>query len=260
MKKKQLEKIHNWLQSYSESFLSQSKKFRVSLVPRMNHITRVADNCRLLGEQLGWSKSDKNIIEALGLLHDVGRFSQYADFGTFDDKDSLQHSDRSFEVAEHSGILDGLKPETHRIMADGIRHHNTKKPPQDIHPDSWTFISLLRDADIIDKMHITLDLVVEHTQNGRLSMVSDGPLSSDIADSIRAGVKASKRHIDTTLDFFLFRLSAVFSMTWPEATRLLDERNSVADIGNHLPDEKAIRRLMTSMIHFIGEKSNVKNS
>ncbi|MCK5676839.1 MAG: HD domain-containing protein, partial [Verrucomicrobia bacterium] len=71
----QLQRIAEWFESYTGTFASVDGRFHLPLQLKVDHSRRVADNARQLAEDLGWNPEEANGAEALGWLHDVGRFS-----------------------------------------------------------------------------------------------------------------------------------------------------------------------------------------
>lgn len=55
-----------------------------------------------------WFQSDILIAEAPGLLHDVGRFSQLVEFGTFSDTDSINHGESGYKIIKHFEVFSPL--------------------------------------------------------------------------------------------------------------------------------------------------------
>ncbi len=105
------------------------------LALKLEHSRRVAENARDIARDLLWSPEDVDLAEALGWLHDVGRFSQFSEFGHFHDTTSVDHGFRGFEIVQAAGLLAHL-PENHRrCLMDGVRYHNAKTiPPRSSRP------------------------------------------------------------------------------------------------------------------------------
>lgn len=55
---------------------------------KIAHISRTAENCRIIATNLDLSKEDILLAQAIGYFHDLGRFEQARIAHTFSDKDS----------------------------------------------------------------------------------------------------------------------------------------------------------------------------
>jgi len=59
----------------------------------------------MLGKALDMSNQEMILAETMGLFHDIGRFKQYAVFGTFNDKISVNHARLGIRQIAFHGIL-----------------------------------------------------------------------------------------------------------------------------------------------------------
>ena len=66
---------------------------------KIDHIKRVAKNCKKLAEELNLSEEEILLAELIGIFHDLGRFEQVRIANTFSDKDSgINHAEMSAKV------------------------------------------------------------------------------------------------------------------------------------------------------------------
>lgn len=243
----ELEKIKTWFLTYAEQCMQCGSDCREQLEPRQEHALLVTEECRLLADALGWSADRVCTGEAIGLLHDAGRFSQYADFRTFVDSDSVDHCRCGYDVVKNAGILEPLAPIEQRIILNGIRYHNLKGVRSRSQLESLPYIHLIHDADRIDRFRITLVLIKEHTKERTLSVFSDGPVSQHVLKKISVSRPVSRKNIASTLDFYLFRLSSVFTIHYPQTFRRLLESGMFEEITRRLPDDRTVLEAVTVM-------------
>ena len=62
----------------------------------------------LIGKELNLKEKDLILAQTMALLHDIGRFEQYAKYRTFVDKDSVNHAELSVKVIDSNNILESL--------------------------------------------------------------------------------------------------------------------------------------------------------
>ena len=95
---------------------------------KIDHTYRVADIAERIGDSVG---ADSDFSWFLGLLHDIGRFEQLTQYGTFKDADSVDHAELGADILFKDGLIhnfpnlsytDGL--ENARIAETAIRLHN----------------------------------------------------------------------------------------------------------------------------------------
>ena len=77
MKTAELNQIESWFNAYVQSFAYTRGDWHPSYRIKIEHSRRVALESRNLARDLDWGSADENVAEAVGCLHDVGRFSQF---------------------------------------------------------------------------------------------------------------------------------------------------------------------------------------
>ncbi len=242
-----------WFSRYTGNYMTDSM-YTVYLRPRLDHILRVAENCRQLAIDLGWSENGVRLAEAVGLLHDIGRFSQFADYGTFEDSGSVDHTARGYDVAQTTSAVSSLDDFQRGILLDCIRHHRGRNIPADIGRDAIPYLRVLRDADRLDRFRVTLDLVRSARSGDRLNLDIDGPVNPQISEAVELQELASKKNIKTTLDFFLFRLSALFAIEYPQTFARLCASGIVEETLAYFPDNPAVNPALESIRAFLTGK------
>ena len=71
-----------------EIFLEYVSKFdckEKEIKRKVDHSIRVSKLCRSIAEDLSLPKDVIEIAEFIGLVHDIGRFTQWQEYKTFDD-------------------------------------------------------------------------------------------------------------------------------------------------------------------------------
>ncbi len=211
---------------------------------KLAHSRRVAGEARHLATELAWDREDRNTAEALGWLHDTGRFSQMAEFGTFRDGQSVNHALRGHQVLGQAGVLRNCSARRARQILDSVLHHNVLQIPDNLHPDSVSFVRLIRDADKLDIFHVFIDAIV----NGRLAehpeiahgVDLNGPPSPEMIAELRARRVPSYRLIRSLNDWKLVQVSWVYDLYYFPACRRVLERRVVSTLCGLLPQTAEI--------------------
>lgn len=238
--------VKSWLQTYAECFPAADDHSENLMHLKWIHSLHVAEHCRGIAEELGWSAHDVVVAETLGLLHDAGRFSQFAEYGTFSDPLSVDHGVRGGEVVRASRVLAPFFDSDRARILDGILFHNRRSIPPEISPDSLPFTMLVRDADKLDIYRI----IIERVQNGHfrehlrvaLGIYDEGPATQGAVDEILADRTVSNPHILTMADFCLMQISWVFDINYAPTLRRIRERGYIGEIAGFLPDEPGARK------------------
>jgi len=243
-----LDTVRNWFAAYTRSFASDGGDLAPMLKLKLDHSLRVADDCAAIARDLGWPAAETAAAEALGILHDTARFSQYATYRTFSDRRSIDHGEHGRLIVAREGILAGAGEEDERRILDGIGHHNKRDLPAGIAPDSLRFVNLVRDADKLDIFGVINDAVL----NNRTEMFPElllnvnprGRATPALVSEIKASRQGSYENIHSLADIFLVRTAWIFSMTYAPTLRRIAERKLLLDLRDAVPHDPEVTALI----------------
>ena len=250
----QLQEITKWFDSYTRTFSAIDGRFHPPLQLKVDHSKRVADNARQLAKDLRWSPPETHLAEALGWLHDAGRFSQFSEFRTFTDATSINHGERGWEVVRESNVLSALPPAEQKILLAGVRYHNAKTEPDHLDKESLRFLKLIRDADKLDIFHFVLASI---RQDGFQSLpgmlpqvVLDGPVNPAIVHEIQTRQSCSITQVRSLVDFLLMQLSWIYDLNYSATFHQIIDRHIMDSIEQLLPKEQQIEQIIQSTRQF----------
>jgi putative nucleotidyltransferase with HDIG domain len=248
MNETSLARIRQWFSTYTDTFRDAGGRLVPMLQLKLDHSHRVAENARGIAADLGWSPEDLRTAEAVGLLHDVGRFSQLHKFKTLSDRHSINHAEHSAEMVEQHGVLAELNPERRRQILDAVRHHNRIEIPADLPASSVPFARLIRDADKLDIFWIFHDAVV----SGRISehpemlvgMRKDGTPNPELVGIIRQRRQGPYSMVRSLTDFELLQVSWVYEIHYPPTLARIAERQVLEKLAALLPATPDVREVL----------------
>ena len=234
----QLAGIEAAFDRYVCAFTENGKPLHPLLQLKVDHCRRVAREARDLSRSADWPQPDRRAAEALGLLHDVGRFPQFREFGTFADAASCDHGSRGRRVAAEAGWLDALPSPEREALLDGIGHHNRRLIPSDLAGGSLPLLRLIRDADKLDIYRIVLEALDRDGFRDLVDMLPDVDLgrspSPHLAAEIRRHHTASLTSIRCLGDFLLMQLAWIYDFNHQPALQTIASRNIIARLLVHL--------------------------
>jgi len=143
-------RLKSWFSNYVSSFYTGDEEFYRVIQLKKTHTARVSIGVRRLGRALNLGPCELRLAEIIGLLHDVGRFGQYARHRTFRDRDSENHGKLGLRVIGRHGLLSGFNPCEKRHIARAVALHNAARLPALTDASSLFFLKLIRDADKLD--------------------------------------------------------------------------------------------------------------
>ena len=253
----QLDQVRKWFETFAEHFRDAAGNLPAPVALKLDHTRQVAENARGIACDLRWQPEDVRLAEALGWLHDVGRFVQYAEFGHFHDATSFNHGSRGADVVRDSGILDDLDAESRACLLDGIRFHNAKTIPAELSSTHRSFLQLLRDADKLDIFRV---VIAGLERDGFRELADmwphidlDGPVDTRLLDEIANRRHGDLAHVHSLADFLLLEISWIYDLHYaPSRERV--RRGGVLDaIAAHLPDDPAVRDILDDVLRFLDD-------
>lgn len=259
MKTKALNEIKNWFGVYVKTFSRNNGDLHPLLQLKVEHSKRVAMDGKRLAEDFGWSHADMNVVEILGLLHDIGRFSQFAEFGTFHDGKTVNHGERGWDIIRQSDVLSSLNDREQERILHGVRYHNSKAIPDRLDGDSLPFVKLIRDADKLDIFRVVYD-AVEHDGFQELSemlpqVALDGPMNPQVVRDLQKHRSCSWENVKSLADLLLMQLSWVYDVNYAPTFQRIAERNIISKIAGELPQHSdAINDIVWAAERFVADK------
>jgi hypothetical protein len=240
------------LEKIKEEFDLYARSFDLS-VPMIQLKYKHSYDVMRVGEKLTdgleWGGDAKRVGIAACLLHDVGRFSQYRDFGTYYDGASVDHGNRGHQVlseaASYGAAVDG---EAWEAILQAVKWHNKKSLPE-LPPETEPFCRLVRDADKLDVFRLVQLRVDEGTVGDLLPRHKvDAPLSAPLLDEVEKTWSGSYKHASSLLDFLLIQLTWVLDVNYAPSLRMLDESGVLPRIRARFPQEdKRVNDLLDTL-------------
>jgi HD superfamily phosphodiesterase len=241
---RQLTVLSDWFTQYVDTFISTDDRIRAMIDLKLVHSRNVSATSHEIAIELGWSDGDIHTVAAAGILHDVGRFPQIRDHGTFADHESIDHGTLGGEVLTDSGILGDLDIRDRDSVLTSVRYHNKRTIPDMVPDDTLPIVRLLRDADKLDIYRILQEMLAQenltrHIQSS-ISLRGNDEISPAVINDFSSGATVEYRNITTLADFRVMQLSWCYDISYaPTAQRIIDRGIPELIIGS-LPDTPAL--------------------
>ena len=239
MTPEQLQSVRRHFAEYAKGYIDQAGDMRLMMELKREHCAFVARNCRELAASNGWNPADIRTAEALGFLHDVGRFPQLEEYGTFRDDRSINHGERGWQAIRESGLLDEVEPALRNALLDGVRHHNARTLPNDLPESHYRWLKLIRDADRLDIYRVVLDTLDNDRMSEHpdivLNLSIEGDPSPETLETIRRREQPAYSNLKCVADFVLMLLSWSYQMNYPASLVIMRERRIIDRLAAYLP-------------------------
>lgn len=249
--------LKNRFNEYVNSFRDSDGQLHAMMELKLVHSQRVADESRELAIDIGWEEPDILLAEIIGLFHDVGRFSQYQEFKTYFDPESVNHGCRGFQVLSQSDWLNQLSATEKHLILESVRLHNCHKLPDNISPDLRRFVKLVRDADKLDIFFVLNNAILKDSLKDEPGIIwnlpRDIPPGSIILDDLRHHRQARYENVKSQADFCLLQLCWIYDLNYAPTIKKVAERQIVDRIVRTLPATDEINDAIAHLQNFLQE-------
>ena len=248
---KSLIAIKDWFSEYVETFKQGEKNIQENIRLKEDHTMRVCKEILTVGRQLGLDDDEMRLAEIIALLHDVGRFEQFARYRTFNDGKSENHAELGIRIIEKGGVLDQLDDNIKELVIKPISYANQVSRPENEDETCLFYARLLRDADKLDIWKIVTDYY--HREDGKkntgleLELPDTPGFSERVGDDLRNKRSVHFKNIRNLNDFKLLQAGWIFDINYKPSLDLVRERRYLEKIRAALPQSKAIDEIFPSV-------------
>lgn len=242
--KKNVDDIKIWFSNYVQTFKTGNENQQRNIALKKEHTLRVCKEILNLGKQLGLNENELYLAETIALLHDTGRFEQYALYKTFVDSQSVDHAVLGVEILEKNEILCSLDKPAQDFILRTIRYHNRATLPREETETCLFFAKLLRDADKLDILKVVTDYYGQKNGNRNDALELDLPNTPEISEHVYYDLMNKRivniKHVKTLNDFKLLQIGWVFDINFVPTLQCINRRNYLKMIRDVLPKSEKL--------------------
>ena len=248
MNRNDLAHFKKWFADYVAGFYTDRPADNSTISLKEKHTEHVCENMILLGKASGLSDEEMVLTETMALFHDVGRFKQYAIYGTFKDVDSENHALLGLrELAAHN-VLEICTKDERKWILKAIANHNAITIPEKENGKSLFFSRLLRDADKLDIWRVFIDYYNTRDEQPNPVVEFGLPDDSSFSPQVLSAFSEERfvlfKDLRTVNDFKLLLLSWVFDLNFSFSFQLVKDRRYIEKIEAILPDSQETKKVL----------------
>lgn len=205
----------NAMNRFLNSFEDREKPgFRLKVV----HTYHVVRNARKIAEESGMSEEDVRLAMLIGLLHDIGRFTEISDTGRLDNE-RYDHAEHGADLLFGKGMIrDFIETDAYDdIIECAVRSHNKLRVPDGLTEEQDRHARLIRDADKLDNFRVKAEEPIEEIFPNRIDSIeeiNDSYISEAVMGSFRRRECVNIYDRKTPLDYMMCILAFVFDLNF----------------------------------------------
>jgi HD superfamily phosphohydrolase YqeK len=253
--------LRKWFSQYVESVRSEDQDRTRAIALKEEHTRRVCSVIVDIGKSLSLEAEKLRLAEVMALFHDVGRFEQFARYGTFSDKDSEDHAILGIKILHKHRVLEDVEQRTRNLILRVISYHNRLGLPRRETEECLLFTKLLRDADKVDIWRV----VTEHygqKEEDRNAVIDLGlshrpDISDKVCEDLLAGRIVRLESLRTVNDFKVLQLAWVYDVNFPRTFQLILQRGYLEMIRDALPASERVSMVYGAVRSYVEERAEV---
>jgi hypothetical protein len=256
MEQDRVERLRVWFDEYTSRFFCDDEYVNAHLLLKQEHTARTCAEIGLLAEELDLDANQKRVAEVVALLHDVGRFPQFAEYRTYNDVKSVDHCQLGVTVLRDEGVLEALSDEERQWVETAVACHGRKVIPSGVAGPALLFLKLIRDADKIDIFRVVLNNYRgyrEHPDTFLLEIeLPDEPgYSGEVLAAVLNQQLVDSRRLRTLNDMKLCQVGWVYDVNFTASLQRIRELGFLDEIFGFLPQTPDIARAREAIHDYI---------
>lgn len=258
MTEQQLSDIGVWFDRFVATFRGDSPATQRNYDLKIEHTVRVRAIMERLIASLNPLPEERALASAIAICHDVGRFPQYREYGTFNDATSTNHAALAIRTLKAEGVVDALAAEGQKLLLQAVALHNVFALPAKLDPVVRRFALLIRDADKLDILRVIIEYFSSAPDERASAVIWElpdtGACSTPALEEVVAGRLLDRKLLATADDFKLLQLSWVYDLNFTESYRILAERGYIETLASLLPCQPGCREAVAAVTGHLQSK------
>lgn len=249
-------KVRRVFDNYVSNYNYEDAKIKLKIY----HTYRVAEISERIAKSLNFSSEDIDLAWLMGMLHDIARFEQEKQYGTFEDAKSIDHAKFGVKILFDEGMIRKFTDdnECDELIRDAISYHNMFIIPEDITERTRTFSNILRDADKIDILKVHTIVPFDKIYNVTLDQFYNEEVTKEVMESFMRKETVQRNLRKTAIDILVGDTALTFGLNFKESFKIVKEQGCLEKLLNfeskNSRTSKQIAELREFMHKFIAEK------
>ncbi len=250
-------KVEDTFKKYTDNYDTSDEKIKL----KVDHTYRVAALSERIAESLGLNKEDTDLAWLIGMLHDIGRFEQLKNYGTFSDADSIDHAHYGVKLLFDEGLIwkfidemdmDDLRNADNKfkneniceryldsgkgkenskkdvaeldILKTAIWNHSAYRVEDGLSERVMMFCDIIRDADKIDILKVNYDVTLEVIYDVTTEELKNSKVTDEVMNAFMEHHAVLRSLKKTPIDNLIGHAALVFELVYSESFKIVREQ------------------------------------
>lgn len=257
-------KVKNVFKKYIDNYDTSDDKIKL----KVDHTYRVAALSERIASSLGLGDDDTNLAWLIGMLHDIGRFEQLKNYGTFSDAESIDHAHYGVELLFEDGLIEKFASEndtkdlkgTKDLKETAVKSENEEKETKEISEldilrtaicnhsayrveEGLTdrvkmFCNIIRDADKIDILKVNYDVTLEVIYDVTTEELKNSGVTDEVMKAFMEHHAVLRSLKKTPIDNLVGHAALVFELIYNESFKIVKEQGYIEKMLSYVSDNQ----------------------
>lgn len=217
----ELDKIRTEFINYTNSFDKNDKR----ILGKIEHTIRVADISKQIAEDMKLTDEQIKIAYLIGILHDIGRFNQLAQYNTFSDE-IKDHAEIGLKVLKESNYIRQFidTDKYDEIIFNAIEDHNKYAIRDSKNQEEIIFKKIIRDADKIDILYEATFMFWKDQED---KVNKNQEVSKELYKQFKNNILINNKYRNTILDTVIHNVGLVFDINYRKSFEIIKQNNYI---------------------------------
>ncbi|MDD7409077.1 MAG: HD domain-containing protein [Anaerovoracaceae bacterium] len=190
------------------------------------HTVKTAENCVTIAGSAG---KDADLAWLIGILHDLGRFPQVAEFHTFWDASSIDHAALGADILFKGGYVRNFTGDetVYPVIEKAVRYHSAYQLPDGLTEEERIYCDIIRDADKLDIFRVFAEAAPEEIFKTSREQLLASSISDPVMEQIRKRRTVKHALKKTPADRFAGIAALGFELKFPVTRSLAKGRGDL---------------------------------
>lgn len=257
-------KVKNVFKKYTDNYDTSDEKIKL----KVDHTYRVAALSERIARSLGLGDDDTNLAWLIGMLHDIGRFEQLKNYGTFFDAESIDHAHYGVELLFEGGFIEkfvgenaakdlkgtkdlkeiAVKSENEEketkeiselnILRTAIWNHSAYRVEEGLTDRVKMFCNIIRDADKIDILKVNYDVTLEVIYDVTTEELKNSGVTDEVMKAFMEHHAVLRSLKKTPIDNLVGHAALVFELVYNESFKIVKEQGYIEKMLSYVSDNQ----------------------
>lgn len=214
-------------QFIKDNFDTNDEKIKHKVI----HTYNVVKMAEYISKDLNLSEEDRTLARVIALLHDIGRFGQAKEFGTFrEDQKNIDHASFGVKILfEDNLIREFVEEDTYdSIIKTAIANHSKYELDESKMTEKELFHSkLIRDADKMDSFRAKTEDDIYTMANITEEEIENSLITDKIYNDFMSQKTILSKDRRTGVDMWISYIAFIFDINYRSGFKYIKEQNYI---------------------------------